>query len=124
MKPSVYLETTIPSLLTAWPSRELQIAAQQLATRDWWETRRKDFDLFVSSEVLSECAQGDAEAARLRLETLATLPVLPVTDDVESLTRRILAADLMPPRAARDAAHIAFASVYGTGRDETSVLPV
>jgi hypothetical protein len=29
MKPKVYLETTIPSLLTAWPSRDLIIAADQ-----------------------------------------------------------------------------------------------
>ena len=29
MKPTVYIETTIPSLLTAWPSGDLQIAAQQ-----------------------------------------------------------------------------------------------
>jgi hypothetical protein len=48
MKPTVYIETTIPSLLTAWPSRDLQIAAQQLATRDWWNTRRQAFDLYVS----------------------------------------------------------------------------
>lgn len=45
MKPTVYIETTIPSLLTAWPSGDLQIAAQQVATRDWWEKRRGDFEL-------------------------------------------------------------------------------
>ena len=113
MKPTVYIETTIPSLLTAWPSRDVEVAGQQLATREWWETRREDFGLFVSPEVLSEAAQGDVEAARLRLEAIAALPVLAVTDDVEALTRRILATGLMPQRATRDAAHIAFASVYG-----------
>ncbi|MEI7940315.1 MAG: hypothetical protein WCK27_26840 [Verrucomicrobiota bacterium] len=40
MKPKVYLETTIPSLLTAWPSRDVLIAGQQQATRDWWKERR------------------------------------------------------------------------------------
>lgn len=113
MQPTVYIETTIPSLLTAWPSGDLQIAAQQVATRDWWETRRGDFELYVSPEVLDEASRGNAEAARLRLEAVANLPVLAVTDDVEELTRRILATGLIPPRATRDAAHIAFASVHG-----------
>jgi len=40
VKPKVYLETTIPSLLTAWPSRDVLIAGQQQATRDWWKERR------------------------------------------------------------------------------------
>jgi hypothetical protein len=40
MKPTVYIETTIPSLLTSWPSGDLQIAAQQVATRDRWERLR------------------------------------------------------------------------------------
>jgi len=34
MKPRVYLETTIPSYLTAWPSRDLVRAAHQQITRD------------------------------------------------------------------------------------------
>ncbi len=32
MKPSVYVETTIPSYLTAWPSRDLVRAAHQQIT--------------------------------------------------------------------------------------------
>ena len=35
MKSKLYLETTIPSLLTGWPSRDLQVAAHQQATAEW-----------------------------------------------------------------------------------------
>ena len=112
VKPKVYLETTILSLLTAWPSRDLITAADQQSTREWWENRRQDFDLFVSPEVIGEAGQGDPAAARLRLEAVATLPVLAATEEVEELTRVILATGLIPPRATRDAAHIAFASVH------------
>ena len=112
-KPTVYIETTIPSLLTAWPSGEVEIAAQQMLTRQWWEQRRADFEVFVSPAVLDEAARGDIEAARARLAAIAGLPILAATDEVEALTRRILTTGLIPPRATRDAAHIAFASVYG-----------
>jgi hypothetical protein len=112
VKPKVYLETTIPSLLTAWPSRDLIIAADQQSTRDWWETRRQGFELFISPEVLGEAAQGDPEAARVRLAAIATLPVLAATEEMEELTRAILTTGLIPPRATRDAAHIAFACVH------------
>lgn len=35
MKPTGYLETTIPNYLTAWPSRDLVRAAHQQITREW-----------------------------------------------------------------------------------------
>jgi hypothetical protein len=49
MKPRVYLETSIISYLTARPSRDIIIAAHQELTNEWWENRRKRFDLFVHS---------------------------------------------------------------------------
>lgn len=113
MKPTVYIETTIPSLLTAWPSGDLRIAAQQVDTRDWWEKRRQAFDLYVSQEVLKEAARGDADAARDRLASLAECRVLMATDTAEALTERILSTGLIPPRAASDAVHIGYAAAHG-----------
>ncbi len=113
MKPTVYIETTIPSLLTAWPSREVEIAAQQIATREWWEKRRSAFDLYLSADVLDEAERGDAEAARLRIQALAECKILAATKEAQLLTKRILATGLIPARAATDAAHIGIAAAHG-----------
>jgi hypothetical protein len=113
MKPTVYLETTIPSLLTAWPSRDLIVAADQQVTRQWLETRRRHFELFVSDFVLDEAGQGDSNAAAQRLQVLEECGVLQATDAVEALTTGLLDAGLIPRKAAADAAHIAVAAVHG-----------
>ncbi len=112
MKPTVYIETTIPSLLTAWPNRDLEIAAQQVSTREWWEKRRGAYELYISADVLDEAERGDAEAARLRVAALAGCRVLAATEEAQLLTKRILATGLIPPRAATDAAHIALAAAH------------
>ena len=64
MASSVYIETTIPSYLTAWRSPELSMAAKQQATRQWWDDRRHNFDLFISDAVLLEASGGDPDAAK------------------------------------------------------------
>jgi hypothetical protein len=113
MKPTVYIETTIPSLLTAWPNRDVEILAQQLSTKEWWERRRQAFDLYVSQEVLKEAARGDADAARDRLAALAECRILAATDTAEMVTERILSTGLIPARAASDAVHIGYAAAHG-----------
>jgi hypothetical protein len=112
MKPTVYIETTIPSLLTAWPNRDVEIAAQQIATQDWWKTRA-NYELCVSEEVLREAGRGDAAAAAQRLAAIADCIILPVTREAEMLTERIVATGLIPPRALRDAIHIGVSTAHG-----------
>lgn len=112
MPPKVYLETTIPSYLTAWPSRDLIKAAHQEATHEWWDTRGK-FDLYVSQVVLNESGRGDPEAATQRLEALAGLTVLAITDEAEALARGLTEQGPLPEKAAVDALHIAVAAVHG-----------
>lgn len=112
MKPRLYLETTIPSYLTAWPSRDLIVAAHQQLTKEWWRTRRDAFENCISQFVLDEAGAGDADAARERLEVLKPLPLLNVTESVLQLASALLQAGVIPDKAARDAAHIAVA-VHG-----------
>jgi hypothetical protein len=58
----VYLETSIISYLTAWPSRDVIVAGRQQLTHEWWNRRRSSFDLVVSELVHLECASGDPGA--------------------------------------------------------------
>jgi len=113
MKPTVYLETTIPSLLTAWPSRDLFVAGQQQATRDWWDERRHHYELFVSVLVMKEVERGDANAAKDRLAKLKDCRVLPYPKAAEELTRALMFSRLIPAKAETDAAHVATAAVHG-----------
>ena len=111
-KPRVYVETTIPSYLTAWPSRDVVRAGEQQVTRDWWD-RRGEYDLRVSSLVLLECQAGDANAAADRLAALEGVPVLAQSPEAEALAGVLLAEVPLPPKAANDALHIAVAAVNG-----------
>lgn len=113
MKPKLYLETTIPSLLTGRPARDHLIAGQQAATKRWWRWRRNDFELFTSQLVVNEAAQGDARVAAKRLQLLRPVQKLSVPIAADELARRILDKHLLPPRAAVDAFHIATATVHG-----------
>ena len=54
----VYVETTIPSYLTAKPTDNLIAGARQLITQRWWESERSRFQLFVSDVVFLECSMG------------------------------------------------------------------
>lgn len=112
-KPTIYLETTIPSFLTARLSGDLIAAGRQLLTRQWWDGCRGKYEFFVSQYVLDEVAQGDAVAAAQRLEVLKDIDILKVDSEVVRLARRIVEAGLIPPKASTDAGHIAVASRYG-----------
>ncbi len=111
MKARLYLETTVPSYLTARPTRDLIRASHQQITQEWWEHRRKDFEVFISQLVLDEAAAGDPSAAGQRLAILADLPLLDLSEDVFSLAAVLVQTLALPARAATDAAHIAVAAV-------------
>lgn len=113
MKPRIYIETTIVSYLTARPSRDLIIAAHQQLTQEWWQSRRGQFDLFVSQLVLQESSAGDEQAASERLTVLEQLPILELTQECLELAQELVNRKAVPQKAELDALHISLATVHG-----------
>ena len=51
--------------------------------------------------------------ARQRIELMAEITLLDLTEEANALTKQILGSGLLPATADRDAAHIALATVHG-----------
>ncbi len=110
---TVYIQTSIVSYATAWPSRDIQTAALQQQARDWWDLEGPKFDLVTSQLVVNEASAGDPSAAAYRLKLLDGLQFVDVGADAQALAARILSAHLMPEKAAADALHVAAAALGG-----------
>lgn len=110
---SVYVETTVIGYLTARPSRDVVLQAHQQVTYEWWQTRRQNFELFISPLILQEAGVGDPELAPKRVEMLAELPVLESTREAIDLAEQLVRRGPLPEKAQVDALHIATATVHG-----------
>ncbi len=93
MKPKAYIETTMVSYLTAWPSRDIVIAGHQQVTRQWWDSATDRFDLVASQLVIDEASAGDEDAARYRLAALAHVILLDATDEALFLAQQLAVRD-------------------------------
>ncbi len=101
------------SYLVGRLSRDVVVLGNQELTREWWATRRVDYELFVSETVISEAAIGDSDLARQRVEICDGLQLLAISDEAERLAPLLLKAAGMAPNAATDALHVAVATVHG-----------
>ena len=109
----LYIETSIVSYATAWPSRDIAVAGLQQQARDWWAYERHVFELVTSQLTLDEAGDGDPTAAAARLKLLAGMPLVDIDEHVESLAHRLIAAHTMPEKAIADAFHVAAAALGG-----------
>jgi hypothetical protein len=112
MKPSLYIETTVPSYYVSEDSRDVIVLAHQQITRTWWTRRLRDFRTYISPVVLEEARGGDPEQAAKRLEILGQFEILEANEAVEALAARYAVELNIPDKSIRDAAHLAFACVY------------
>jgi hypothetical protein len=110
--PTVYLETTIPSYLAAYPSRDLIMAAHQQSTHEWWREARQRFEVDISAAVLADIRAGDPDAAARRLAIVEGLPILALHEDVRALVHAYDQRLRLGERARADLPHVAFAVAY------------
>jgi hypothetical protein len=106
-KKSVYIETTIPSLVTARPSRDIGELFRQQIAREFWEYERHKYDLYTSSYVWEECEKGDKDAAKRRLELIKDIPQIPKTKETDDLAEEYFAYLQIPQKAKTDSSHLA-----------------
>ena len=111
-KPSLYMETSIPSFLLAEPSRDLVASARQEITRTWWRRDHARVTVFISDAVIDEAKRGDPAAAKKRIEFLEPFPLLSGTSEVLQLAELYLRKHIVPEKMPDDAVHLAFASAY------------
>ncbi|MGK5088713.1 type II toxin-antitoxin system VapC family toxin [Bdellovibrionota bacterium FG-2] len=111
-KPTVYIETTIPSYLTSRFSTDLEKYYRQVKTREWWDKVFPKIDAVISDYVLDEARDGDPDAASKRLEVLRGIKILDKTDEITTLARELQIKLKIPPRARVDAFHLAFSVIY------------
>lgn len=111
--PKLYLESSVISYLCSRPSRDLIVAANQEITREWWEGKREQYDLYISELVWLEIAAGDPEVSAKRTALVAETPILTETPGVVSLAADMLVAAGLAPSAEADMIHVALSTLYG-----------
>lgn len=110
---TVYIETSIVSHATAWPSADPATAALQVYARRWMSEQRPKYDVVTSQFVIDEASRGDPDAAARRLAMLADIPVLAANPDVQTVADELVAHSLIPENARLDALHVASAALAG-----------
>jgi len=109
----VYIETSIVSHATAWPSSDPATAVLQIQAKRWLDEQATNYELVTSQIVLAEASRGDPDAARRRLEALADIPVLDDNPDSDVVADALVSHSLIPESARLDAMHVATAALAG-----------
>ena len=108
---SVYIETSIVSHASAWPSSNPATAVLQDQAKRWLAEEASKYDLVTSQFVIDEVSLGDPDAAGERLKLLQDVRVLVPDAEVERIADEIISHSLMPAKARLDALHVASAAV-------------
>ena len=111
MKPSLYIETTIPSYLAARTSNDLIIAGRQSITHEFWITERNKYHLYISDYVYRECSRGDAIIAKKRLSYIEGIEIINDPPDVLLLADTYMRLLTIPHKNRIDASHLAICSI-------------
>lgn len=112
---SIYLDSNIPSYITGRISTNIVVAGRQSITQEFWESRKDDFEFFISQYVLQECADGDVYAARRRMDWLLSgnFNIIPRSEEIEELGDMYVRLIGIPERSQVDSRHLAACVLMG-----------
>ena len=109
-KPTVYLDSTIPS---AYFDDRPPMILRQRTTRAWWARAQTAYHLTASTVLRDEVGRGsrrDRAEARLRLS--CDVPLIGVSPEIRELADWYIMHKLMPGRSDADAIHLATATIH------------
>ncbi len=109
--PSIYLDTSVVSYLTARLNRSIVIARRQRLTRVWWHRYRKRHTLLISDLVLAEASEGDKQAAEERRQALSGIAAVPIDPKARELAKQLIGGGRLPASAGADAEHVAVSAI-------------
>jgi hypothetical protein len=110
MKPTVYLDATIPSLY--YDQRPISAYRSEL-TRLWWDTQSCNFDCYISYFTQRELEQGSYPFQKEVVAMVQKVQVLDYAQEMDEIIEVYIKNFVMPKDAQGDAAHLAMASYHG-----------
>ena len=108
-KRSVYLDTSIFSYLI--DERENLKSFIEI-TKDWWNTQKEYFKLFISNEVMAELQLGKYPNKKTAINIAESIEILPRTDEIREIAEIYIENFIMPKYYEGDAIHLAYSSLY------------
>jgi len=111
MKPTVYIETTIPSFYHSSRSTP-ELMALRDWTRSWWNEERDNYQLFTSDAVLDELESGEHPFKAEKIELIRGLAFVEITGAIAEIVAVYQAHRIMPKDDSGDALHLALASFH------------
>lgn len=109
MKPTVYIETTIPSFYYEVRT-DAEMVARRQWTRDWWDNHRSNYELFTSEAVVDELERGEFPSKEDALTLIEDLPILEIDREIAETVTAYISYRVMPVDPVGDALHLAIAS--------------
>ena len=110
-KPTIYFDTNIISVLH-FDGVEIDALTRRMATREWWDSERRFFEVFTSVVTEQELAEGVYSGQERSLRFVRRLKYVPIVAEARRLAITLLDSQVIPPNKPADAAQLALAVVH------------
>jgi len=85
---------------------------KRIYTQDWWDNKRKHYELVTSVIVINELERGDYPGKEEALKMMMPLKLLKIEEQIAEIAQVYIMRRLMPEDVVGDALHLAVASYH------------